>query len=620
MNKVADYRYRIVDGPTSMGSLEIEKKRFRFPILLDQCSEDTSSFNVVSGSSGWHNKKITSSNETMLLPEGMYEPHLRSLRKMKIDPLAHHVSRSGPGLRMEVEDDTWDLGALVLPYFQIISREPARAMEALMGYRGSDLMHPPLYVPGLASASNIELLIYLGVEILDTISFRLDAASSLYHTRNGPMDIEQVIKGPGPSSLCSCDACRELEGAEVRERFELLKAHNINEAMIRMNHAVLNLEHGKLRELVMSKLAGYPEWMSALRRMEDGRLSIVLDRTPTFRKSGQVKVTYRDDLNAPDLLLWRSRMEEEYSPFFPRPIMLLLPCSARKPYSRSRTHSRINSALSSIKKWRRYVHRIVITSPLGVVPMELEDLYPASYYDIPVTGEWFTDEVKMIRDLTADMVRKESPWRVICFHGEGDQFYPEDMSDQIFNGTDMVDIRKMSRENGMDPFSLLREVVKDSVQEIVMSEKEGKDEDLRTLIGFSLGCSVEGLENLYIRNTRHGRVVLSGKVPIFDLRKGGPIPTKIGGERLWNSGIGSRGRSVIIEDFVPKGTVFGQGIKDVTRTIHPGDIVLVGTDEEYRGVGRALVDHKAMLTDVPGPAVQMISHVKEGDRPSFKVR
>src|SRR3989442_1053172 len=42
--------------------------------------------------------------------------------------------------------------------------------------------------------------------------------------------------------------------------------------------------------------------------------------------------------------------------------------------------------------------RSSVTSPLGLIPRELERFYPAGAYDIPVTGDWSRDEAAMVTD------------------------------------------------------------------------------------------------------------------------------------------------------------------------------------------------------------------------------
>ena len=45
------------------------------------------------------------------------------------------------------------------------------------------------------------------------------------------------------------------------------------------------------------------------------------------------------------------------------------------------------------------IHEVILTSPLGIVPRELELIYPAAQYDIDVSGQWSNDEQTMIQQL-----------------------------------------------------------------------------------------------------------------------------------------------------------------------------------------------------------------------------
>ena len=48
----------------------------------------------------------------------------------------------------------------------------------------------------------------------------------------------------------------------------------------------------------------------------------------------------------------------------------------------------------------------MVTSPLGLVPREIEDLWPAAHYDIPVTGDWDDDEIRVIREMVNKLVKR----------------------------------------------------------------------------------------------------------------------------------------------------------------------------------------------------------------------
>lgn len=608
----AVYRYRIIDGPTRQGTIEIDDIRSNLPVLLDQSMNDPWSLFAVAGDPTWSGREFRITGSQDDLPAPLKEAFSRELGRMSADSFLGHIMRSTYGLK-EVRGSTeWNMGTIGLPFNPILIREPWILIRTVLEMRDLDPAHPPLYLPGAAGHGNLEFLIYIGIEMIDTQSFRLDGLRGFYHTISGPIAYNKMMRSIPPTSLCSCEACRSLEDEEasVSHTGRLLANHNASMAARRMNEALVHLKEGTLRERLMSSLAGNPEWMSALRILERDGANFFLKWTPSYRKVEKVKVTYREDIHSPDHQLWRSRIQEVYEPVTPRPLMLFLPCSARKPYSTSRTHARINGVLSSLKGWRKYIHRIVVTSPLGLVPLELEDLYPASYYDIPVTGDWHEDEIDIVREMTKNLVLKEGSEKIILHHGQSDQFYPEGLHDDIFNGIDVIDIKKLSNGNDAPDLGVLRSEVQNSIGELKEKGINGEDDDIRSLISFSLGCSVDTLSDLYVRNTRNGRSVFWGKKPVFDLKKGGPVPTKIGGPLLWERGHGYRGRAVLIEDFVPRGTIFGQGVIGTEGDIHPGDIVLVGTESGYRGVGRALVDAKTMITNVPGPAVEMLHHVK----------
>ncbi|MAK05202.1 MAG: hypothetical protein CMA03_04890, partial [Euryarchaeota archaeon] len=55
------------------------------------------------------------------------------------------------------------------------------------------------------------------------------------------------------------------------------------------------------------------------------------------------------------------------------------------------------------------------TSPLGLVPRELEELWPASNYDIPVTGHWDAEE-KLIVTNTLSGILKRVSFELIINH------------------------------------------------------------------------------------------------------------------------------------------------------------------------------------------------------------
>jgi archaeosine synthase len=62
----------------------------------------------------------------------------------------------------------------------------------------------------------------------------------------------------------------------------------------------------------------------------------------------------------------------------PRDIAIFMPCAVRKPYSKSPSHQLIRTIISQVLDPLRY--HIVIFGTCGIVPAELEEMYPYAHY------------------------------------------------------------------------------------------------------------------------------------------------------------------------------------------------------------------------------------------------
>ena len=91
-----------------------------------------------------------------------------------------------------------------------------------------------------------------------------------------------------------------------------------------------------------------------------------------------------ESLYRPEAVRWRQRME------IMKPLgdtVVLLPCSMKKPYSNSKSHQKF-------RKLTRSYQELIVTSPFGICPRELENTFPIQSYDVSTTGSWSADEIE----------------------------------------------------------------------------------------------------------------------------------------------------------------------------------------------------------------------------------
>ena len=75
----------------------------------------------------------------------------------------------------------------------------------------------------------------------------------------------------------------------------------------------------------------------------------------------------------------------------PKDIAIFMPCAVRKPYSASPSHQLIRMIISQVLETSQY--HIVIFGTCGIVPAELETMYPYAHYKY-MLGKCNDDKVK----------------------------------------------------------------------------------------------------------------------------------------------------------------------------------------------------------------------------------
>ena len=262
---------------------------------------------------------------------------------------------------------------------------------------------PLLWAPRLALPHRIPLLAYLGVDLVDTTEAELEAAHGVYLDRTlGPITPAPPARERG----CDCPACRSDPPGS-------LAAHAVAASRQALAETLAAARLGRLRELVESRLVAEPA-LAEMLRYADRELRDLLDERTPVAFTGSRDYVILESHRRPEMVRFRSRLLERYRPPPSKSVLLLVPCSRTKPYRRSRSHRRFWGALEGLRALER-IHVVSVSSPIGLVPRELEDVPPARHYDIPVTGEWEESERRLVRDALAHL-RATGTYRKTLVH------------------------------------------------------------------------------------------------------------------------------------------------------------------------------------------------------------
>jgi len=279
--------------------------------------------------------------------------------------------------------------------------------------------HLPLFMMTLAvgriEPGLIPLLHYTGFDIIDIGHSQEAAANGVRLWKNGAEKIEIG----GGYRFCSCPACAKLDTAKQEDLLNILLEHNLNIYKTIISESKEAMRSGRLRWLVESTTHNSPAHASLVRLVNRELYPFIEEFSPTTGPDA-LPVIGSESYNAPVVRRFRDYVASRYSAPDNKPIILLLPCSARKPYSDSKSHKRFTAVIeSAMSGMESRVAQVILTSPLGLVPRELERIYPAGQYDIPVTGDWDTEEIAIGANALVTHLKKFSNSSVVIAHVSG---------------------------------------------------------------------------------------------------------------------------------------------------------------------------------------------------------
>lgn len=251
-------------------------------------------------------------------------------------------------------------------------------VEAVRGLRISAGAGALLWAPRVALPHRLAFLVYAGVDLLDATESLLTATKDPFEPALGTLDADAARREGLVSTPFGSDAAAESLAGYGTQAVDALHREL---ALVRAC-----LRAGRLRELVEARLTAEPLLAEGLRYLDSVAGDLLDERTPVLGGPTRTYVL-AESLRRPEVARFRSRFLERYRPPTSKEVLLLVPCSRTKPYRNSHSHRRFSRALEELPALAR-VHTVSVTSPLGVVPRELEDVPPARQYDIPVTGDW----------------------------------------------------------------------------------------------------------------------------------------------------------------------------------------------------------------------------------------
>jgi archaeosine synthase len=447
-----------------------------------------------------------------------------------------------------------------------------------------------LGLSGIATPRNAATLVYAGVDLLDAERAVLEGTRGRYLTRGDDRSIEQL-----EDLSCPCPACDAGLAAFDQEA---ATEHNRRALAAELSTVRERIRQGRLRDYVEAQ-ARHQQWLTAVLRRLDDRWGYLEPRTPVHRRA-TIAATTDDTLRRVEIRRFADRVTSRYVARFDGPLVLV-PCSAEKPYGESKSHGRFHDAI----QYRG--PKVSMTSPIGVVPQELELTYPAQHYDAAVTGRWSESERAFVGSVLERYLDRTGYDRIVAH--VPDEGYRDVVSRATADRDIAIEFTVEVHPTDDDSLAALAGALEG---ESTYSKRERQRNSVRAVADYQFGVGAGDalFEDIRIEAPwpKH-RVLdpngdqLAALEPAYGL-----LALSLAGARRWvESPVGVR--TVEIDAFVPHGSVLAPGITDASPGIRVGDEVVIEGPEAF-GVGRAEMHGAEMVDSSRGIAVD-VRHATE---------
>ncbi len=238
----------------------------------------------------------------------------------------------------------------------------------------------PLHLFGAGHPHMMALAVALGCDLFDSAAYALYAREERYMTENGTWRLGEIDYFPCQCPKCASASPRQVIKLSKPEKEKFLAEHNLHVCIAELKRIKQAIRDGRLWEHVEMRAHAHPALLSALKRVRDYK-GFVERSSPTVKQSG---FFFFDSvgLARPEIVHYSRRLAKRYIPPKEVKTLILSPQTREKPFHRSEEFKDVRRIVNSFSKEEaNSVHICFYAAPFGVIPLELDEVYPLSQHE-----------------------------------------------------------------------------------------------------------------------------------------------------------------------------------------------------------------------------------------------
>ena len=458
----------------------------------------------------------------------------------------------------KLDADLYPIGAVVPLMESYHYKDLVDVVMNSMKEHGDDT---PRHLMGAGHPMIFALCVAMGCDLFDSAAYILYAEDDRLLSTRGTYKLENLQEMP-----CSCEVCTkytpdDLRAMPKKQRRDLIAQHNLHVSFAELRLIRQAIYDGSLMELVEERCRAHPALLEARRQL--GLYSMDLEKYDPRSKKSAFFYTGPESLLRPEVIRHLEKLRQ-----MPKKRDLVILPPTRKPYSKF-----VSGKLGEFYVYGEE-HEIdeentdfmVLDIPFGLIPLEIDEVYPLSQNDSPKTRD--VDSIEFIEDFINEFIEY---YDQVLIHSR----VMKDLDIELFN-----------------KFEASEEVryTKDDIKKI----KAIADYQFGVGAGEALFTGKINIEKS--KKTGKIRHIYDGKVLIVNMRASDSylILSKEGAKRLHSAMPYPQNRVVVNKDSEPFAldgkSVFCKFVVECDENIRSKDEVLIVNEEDkLLAYGKALL-------------------------------
>jgi len=239
----------------------------------------------------------------------------------------------------------------------------------------------PMHLFGAGHPLFFSFAVALGCDMFDSAAYAIYARQGRYMTEQGTVRVDRLEYFPCSCPMCSSLSPRELKDLPGVERQIRLAEHNLHSSLSEIRRIKQAIADGRLWELLELRSRGHPALLTAFKRLKK-YWGLLEARSPISKTRGLFHFG-STGLFRPEIIRHTRRISNSYHPPpWEQKILLLVSQPRRRPFHRSPEIKGVFESLSAGLAALGYrMHVCFFASPFGIIPIELDEVYPLSQYE-----------------------------------------------------------------------------------------------------------------------------------------------------------------------------------------------------------------------------------------------